>query len=248
MTIDFYYWGAACPLNVEMLALLEEYRGRLEVASHDIGTDFGLAGRLNMFYPTLTVVNDRFRFFSPIGRAFLECLCRGELPVEKPYRPVLGRVPRVGKILPITSESYELASVCVGHAGCSGCPEKVRFLRRMGLELFGFMNVVEGRMVGGAEYVPSICVPYPIPREEGQALITCVYLSDGVYDYKSAPLEALERYLAEQYESALVISDEQGVFPNGDLGFFKRHGYEDLGIVAREEGYCTLHLLKKRLR
>lgn len=21
MTIDFYYWGAACPLNVEMLAL-----------------------------------------------------------------------------------------------------------------------------------------------------------------------------------------------------------------------------------
>ena len=38
--------------------------------------------------------------------------------------------------------------------------------------------------------------------------LTCVYLTDEVFDYKSVPLTALEAFLAERYESALVISEE----------------------------------------
>ena len=89
---------------------------------------------------------------------------------------------------------------------------------------------------------------YAIPRDARKAFLTCVYLSDEAFDYKTTPLNALEAYLGERYESALVISDETGVFPNGDLTFFLRRGYQDLGVVAREGTYCTLHLLEKQLR
>ena len=100
-------------------------------------------------------------------------------------------------------------------------------------------------------YWAAMCplqVPYAIPRDARKPDLTCVYLSDDALDYKTTPLNALEAYLGERYESALVISDETGVFPNGDLTFFLLRGYQDLGVVAREGTYCTLHLLEKQLR
>ena len=121
-------------------------------------------------------------------------------------------------------------------------------LEGMGLSVFGFLHMQEKRLLGGAEYVPSMQVPYAIPRHARKAFLTCVYLSDEAFDYKTTPLNALEAYLGERYESALVISDETGVFPNGDLTFFLLRGYQDLGVVAREGTYCTLHLLEKQLR
>lgn len=245
--LDFYYWAAMCPLNVEMLVLLREYGNRLEIHTHDISEQPGLAGELRMFYPTLTVVNDRQRYFAPLRREFLECLCCGELPTEVPYRPSLGRTPVAGTVYPITAENLDLAGSCVGHDGCRGCGQKAVLLKRMGLSVFGFLHVRENRLLGGAEYVPSTEVPYAIPHDPRKAFLTCVYLTDEVFDYKSVPLAALEAYLAERYESALVISDESGVFPNGDLTFFHQQGYQDLGVVAQEEAYCTLHLMEKQL-
>lgn len=76
-------------------------------------------------------------------------------------------------------------------------------------------------------YWAAMCplqVPYAIPRDARKAFLTCVYLSDEAFDYKTTPLNALEAYLGERYESALVISDETGVFPNGDLTFFLLRG------------------------
>ena len=88
--------------------------------------------------------------------------------------------------------------------------------------------------------------PYNIPHKEDTAFITCVYGSDETFDYKSAPLEALEGYLSETYRYALVVADEESVFPNGDLPFFLRHGYRDKGILLTDD-YCRLHLLAKNL-
>jgi len=57
----------------------------------------------------------------------------------------------------------------------------------------------------------------------------------------------------ENLTAVLLINDERnamlkiGVFPNGDMAFFKRNGYSDMGIVAKEEGYCTLHMMSKNL-
>ncbi len=246
MKLDFYHW-AVCPLNSEMLELLQAYDHRLEIHTHDLAERPGLAGVLGMFYPTLTMVNDCHRYFAPLRREFLEQLCCGQLPPVRPYRPVLGRIPVTETVLPMTEENVALAGHCVGHENCPGCRQKAALLREMGLSVYGFLHVRGNQLLGGAEYIPSVHVPYGIPRDPGKAFLTCVYLSDETYDYKSAPLAALEAYLAEQYESVLVISDETGVFPNGDLAFFRQRGYQDLGVVAEEGAYCRLHLLEKYL-
>ena len=111
MRLDFYYWAAMCPLNMEMLALLQAYSSRLEIHPYDISRQPDLAGRLRMFYPTLSVVNHRQRYFAPLRREFLERLCQGELPRQVPYRPALGRTPVAGTVLPITCLLY--TSRCV---------------------------------------------------------------------------------------------------------------------------------------
>lgn len=247
MKIDFYYWNAMCPLNLEMLSLIDEYNSRIDIHTYDISDRPDLAKKLKMYYPTLTVVDERFRFFSPIRRNFFESVCKEELPKEVPFRPALGRQPYCGTILPITGENYSIAGRCVGHPDCKGCRSKTEYLKKAGLSVFGFMNTQDGELLGGVEYIPSLLVPYPIPHHDRTAFITCVYLSDKTYDYKAAPLAELEQYLTGQYNRLLVISDEKGTFPNGDLEFFLQHGYTDLGITAEEGEYCRLHLLEKYL-
>ena len=46
-------------------------------------------------------------------------------------------------------------------------------------------------------------------------------MTDAAYDYKSAPLMELEKYLAGEYKRILAISDEKGVFPNGDMQIYR---------------------------
>ena len=40
MRLDFYYWAAMCPLNMEMLALLQAYSSRLEIHTYDISVSY----------------------------------------------------------------------------------------------------------------------------------------------------------------------------------------------------------------
>ncbi len=69
------------------------------------------------------------------------------------------------------------------------------------------------------EYLPAKVIPYDIPHDDDIAFLTCVYMTDAAYDYKSAPLMELEKYLAGEYKRILAISDEKGVFSNGDWTF-----------------------------
>lgn len=247
MKLDFYYWSYQCPLNGEILALLGEYRDRLEISLHDITGNTALAKEIRIYYPTLTVINHHFRFYSPIGREFLDSLYAGILPKESPYLPSLGSVPGNGTIVPITAENCFLAGHCTARKCDAYCEKKSAFLQKNGLSVYGFMQIQNGKLCGGAEYLPSLLVPYDIPKAPEIAFISCVYLSDSIYDYKSAPLRELERYLTPKYEKVYVISDGIGVFPNGDKAFFERNGYTDCGIIAEEIGYCTLHLMEKIL-
>lgn len=246
MKIDFYYWSCQCPLNHEMLGLLAEYRDRFEIFLHDITGNPELAGRMEMFYPTLTVVEEEYRFYSPLNRAFLDSLQNEVIPCESPYLPQFSAMEKVGEIVPITAENYPIAGACTGRGCPAGCERKIQFLRECGLPVYGFMNLRDGELLGGAEFLPSLLVPYDIPKDDKTAFLTCIYRSDPDYDYKSAPLRALEEFLTGEYERTVVISDEAGVFPNGNLAFFERNGYRDCGIVAHDH-YCTLHLMEKPL-
>lgn len=248
MRLDFYYFSYQCPLNGDMLRLLETYRDKLEIHTHDIAGDLALAREQKMFYPTLAVLDGKRRYYAPLSRAFMDCAAQGGYPVERPYRPKLSDRVTEERVVPLTEENVPLACGCCGSKTPENCAEKARFLTAGGQELYGFLHLDEaGGLLGGAEYLPAACVPYDIPHDAQSAFLTCVYLSDAERDYKTAPLRALEAYLHGKYERLLAITDERGVFPNGDLDFFLRNGYRDEGVVFADADYCTLHLVEKTL-
>lgn len=246
MKLDFYYWASMCPLNDEMICLLKEYEKRMEISIHDISGNPRLAEKMHMYYPTLTVINDSYRFFNPLKKTFLDQLCEGMIPEERPYQPKQGEVEYCGSIIPITKENYILASHCTASECTCGCRNKLSYVEDK-IDVLGYMNIEEEQLLGGVEYMPSIFVPYCVPHDEQTAFITCVYLTNGEFDYKSAPLRKLEKYLAEKYRRVVVISDEVGTFPNGDMTFFIKNGYIDMGVVAIEKDYCKLHMMCKEL-
>lgn len=145
----------------------------------------------------------------------------------------------------MTEKNIEVAGTCTGRNCFESSQKKLAFLKGCCVDVLGFINVEGNTLLGGVEYVPSKIVPYDIPKSEDIAFLTCVYLSSDRYDYKSAPLIALEEYLKDKYSKIIAISDEVGTFPNGDLEWFLDNGFRDEGIISYEPGYCRLHLVSK---
>lgn len=245
MKIDFYYWDMQCPLNNEMLKLLEKYNKHFDITLYNVKDDFEIARQQGLFFPTLTVVNGVKRYFSPISEKFFNSLLNNQYPEEKPYIIKHGREKYTGEIIPLTEKNIEVAGTCTGRNCFESSQKKLAFLKGCCVDVLGFINVEGNTLLGGVEYVPSKIVPYDIPKSEDIAFLTCVYLSSDRYDYKSAPLKALEEYLKDKYSKIIAISDEVGTFPNGDLEWFLDNGFRDEGIISYEPGYCRLHLVSK---
>lgn len=248
MRLDFYYFSYQCPLNENMIRLLEEYRDKIDICLHDVSHDFELAQNMSMFYPTLIVLDEHKRYYSPLRRSFLEQVAAGTYPAEKPFLPPLSGKAVIKRVQPLVPENIALACDCCGDRTESNCIRKKEFLASFDQKVYGYIHVDEsGKLIGGAEYLPSVVIPYAIPRNEKTAFITCVYMSDSEFDYKTAPLKALESYLSQFYRELLAITDVNGIFPNGDIGFFIQNGYCDRGVVFRDPDYCSLHLVSKKL-
>lgn len=248
MRLDFYYFSYQCPLSGDMLRLLKRYRGKLDIRVHDITDDFALAKEQRMFFPTLTVLDGKRRYYAPLRGSFLEQAARGEYPTERPYLTPLSDNVVAERVELLTQKNIYAACGCCGNPTAENCAEKAQFLASCGQEIYGVVHLdKEGGLLGGAEYLPSVLVPYDIPHDEQAAFLTCSYLSDAEHDYKTAPLRALEAHLRGKYLRLLAITDERGVFPNGDLAFFLRNGYHDKGVIFEDKSYCTLHLVEKRL-
>ena len=245
MKIEFYYWDMQCPINNEMLRLLEKYGKYFEITIYNVKDNFEIAKKQRLFFPTLTVVNGVNRYFSPISDKFLDSLLNNQYPEEKTFIIKHGREKYTGEIIPLTEKNIEVAGTCTGRNCSENCQKKFAFLKDCCLDTFGFINVEGNKLLGGVEYVPSKIVPYDIPKSEDIAFLTCAYLSSNRYDYKSAPLKALEEYLKDKYSKIIAISDEVGTFPNGDLKWFLYNGFRDEGVLSYEPGYCRLHLVSK---
>lgn len=246
MKIDFYYWGSMCPISNEIIARLGKHKGEFDIHLHDFTHDPSVAKRERIFFPFMTVIDGVHRFYKPISDKFINTLLAGGMPEETPYLPQLSARERTCTIEPISSANYSVASRCTGRECCEKRECKPLMYSSVPNGIMGFMNTENGILLGGAEYYPSVSVPYDVPKGNDTAFITCVYMSGGQYDYKSAPLRALEQHLAQTYKKVIVISDEAGVFPNGDMAFFLRNGYSDKGVIFADD-YCKLHLLSKEL-
>ncbi|MDK2952514.1 MAG: hypothetical protein PWQ77_2179 [Kosmotogales bacterium] len=247
MKIDFYYWDMQCPLNNEMLKLLKKYDSRCEIHIHNVKGDFALAKKQRMFFPTLTVVNNVKRYFKPLNENFLNHLLQGKEAEEKPYFIQQERKIFTGEIFPLTKQNIEIACACTSRKSSENCHKKLKFLEDCCSDVFGFINVNDGKLLGGVEYVPSVLVPYDIPKSDKIAFLTCAYLSSKKYDYKTTPLKTLENFLKRKFDKLIAISGDRGVFPNGDLEWFLKNGFSDEYVISVELNYCKLHLVSKNL-
>lgn len=249
MKLDFYYFSYQCPLNDNMIQLLDEYKDKIDIHLYDISNNCSLAAKMDIFFPTLIVLDEKRRYYSPLRKNFMEQVYRGIYPEEQPFLPETSELTVTKIIEPLKTENVEVACGCCGNKTESNCRRKQEFLERLKQDIYGFIHKdMDGNLIGGAEYLPAQYIPYNVPHDRDTAFITCVYMSDTESDFKSAPLKALEEYLKKTYKKVIAISDEIGIFPNGNLNFFIRNGYQDEGIIFDDPKYCRLHLMSKSLK
>lgn len=249
MKITFYHWNTQCPIIHETIQLLNAYEDRIEIEYYDITNNWDLAHDQRIYFPFLTVFDDDKRWFGPLRTEILETYINGEFIEEMPYVIEQGNEVFYGELIELNNESVHLVSNGCSLNNCKiSCEKKQQFLSEIGEEFYGYLNVSANKVVGGIEYMPSLNVPYSIPKDENIAFLTCAYHSSTNYDYKTYPLLALEKRLSEKYDKLVAITDESGTFPNGTLEWFLKNGYNDLGLISVEEKYCKLHIVMKELK
>lgn len=248
MKIDFYHWGIQCPVIYESIELLKSYKDQVDVHFFDISQDYNLAKNQKIYFPFLTVFNDEKRWLGPLKANVLDAFISGETLEEKPYVIDQGTRVFTGDLVKLNQETMDLVREGCTLSNCQkSCQKKKEFLKEIGDGLYGILNLENGKVVGGVEYLPSLKVPYPVPKGEKIAFLTCIYHSSSLFDYKSAALHELETQLMDQYDEMIAITDEVGTFPNGNLHWFTKNGFRDLGVISTEDQYCKHHLVSKTI-
>ena len=257
MNLKFFYFGNQCAHNCYLLARIKtiSWHEHVPLKLFDLTEDPGPAERYRVFSPNLLIVNDKYRLHGPFTNDKVHAMLDDE-DVE-PSRFVVRQSDNVvrGDLVPITSDSVlQTSAACAGtdDSGlCRGKSEWVKnTLARTGLRHLGYIHKVDRKCVGGAEFLPSSIVPYPIPdKSKGNAFLTCSYVSDEASDFKTHPLEAVERDLADWgFETLSVAASSEVVFPNGTSEWFLRKGFEDKGRLIEEDLHgADIRYLQKRL-
>lgn len=254
--IDFYYWGDQCPHNSIMrkmlIPLMNEDNYLINL--HDISDDFETAVKLNIFSPTMTVINNNIRLHGPVSLNTIREIEKGQIPGPRQYKVNIGNKVVKGELKNITGTTIcDTCRLCASSAESSHCYDKEKWIedirKKFGLSHLGKLHYIENKCVGGAEFVPSVIVPYAVPKAEDTAFLTCSFLSAEEADYKSYPLQALEEELPQLgYKSIISIASEDSCFPNGPLKWFTDRGYTDAGELYYEKmEMAGMHIIKKTL-
>lgn len=255
--IDFYYWGYQCPYNYSNKKILEEVRDEhgIDVNFYELSENHSIAEAMNLYSPTMTIFNNGLRWSGPITHQLIKKYLSGEVLTRTPYIVKSENNEIVGELKQLTQETIEdINNLCCSRNCSRSSLFKEEWLQvimdKYDLKNMGILHYLDGELVGGVEYVPSLEVPYKIPKAEDIAYITCVYASHPVNDYKSYPLKELEKHLVENgFNKVYAVASEKVVFPNGPLKWFIDKGYVDLGILYYEENDGAYqHLVEKVLR
>ncbi len=256
-SLRFFYFGNQCPHNGYLLARVKTlaWRESVKLHLHDVTGDDAICAEHRVFSPQMLLVNDRYRLHGPFTTERVLALLEDEMTEPCAYDvPVGGDVVR-GELVPLTPETaLSTCDTCAGAPDRGLCRGKAEWVRDMmaasGMPHLGYLHTVDGRCVGGAEFLPSRLVPYPVPAKgQRDAFLTCVYLSDAERDYKLHPTERLlGDFPALGFDSVSVAASVEGVFPNGPASWFERLGFRDEGSLVREEMHSAdIHLLTKLL-
>lgn len=248
MKIDFYHWNYQCPINNESIDLLNQYKKECEISIYDITENPELSKAVSMYFPFITIFDEKHRWKGPLNKRIIERFLSGEIVKEEPFEVILAMEEFQGELIDLNSNTVDLLSVgCTMNNSIKSCRKKGEFLASTDSNFFGLLHLSEGKVVGGVEFLPSLKAPYNIPKNSSIAFLTCLYHSSEKYDFKSYPLRELEKRLAYTYDTIIAITDEKGTFPNGSLEWFKKQGYIDCGVISEEDGYCRLHLVSKKI-
>lgn len=254
--IDFYYWGDQCPHNLKMRALLKSFLSdqRCVINFFDISKDSNVAKHLNIFSPNMVVINNKLRWHGPISIDKFESILNGVIPEAKPYIVKISKDIVKGEIRDLKEDTVlDTCILCASSQEKMYCSEKANWIKDLrqnfNLPYLGKLHYLNKVCIGGAEFVPSLAVPYPIPKAEDLAFLTCSFGSSEDGDYKSYPLQELEEELPSfGYKYIIGIASENTPFPNGPLDWFLKKGYVDLGFIYNEERhFAKMHLIKKEL-
>jgi hypothetical protein len=243
-SLRFFYFGYQCPHNAYLLARIKTLAWRESVPLHlvDISDDASACEQYQIFSPTTLVVNEVTRWLGPFSKEeVLALLYDEELPPTAPPREQSDMVVD-GDLAPVDSESVlSTCAPCLQSDDIGLCRGKAEWtesvLRESGLTHLGYLHFVDGLCVGGAEYLPSMMVPYPIPdKRDTNAFLTCSFRTDPERDYRSSPLRRLVDDLKRfGFDTLSVVSSTETTFPNGPSRWFEKMGFEDIGILAHEE-------------
>jgi len=260
MSIDlkFFYFGNQCPHSCYLLSRIKTiaWRERVKLHLFDVTDDPETCRKYQIFSPNMLVVNDKHRLHGPFTRERVEALLQDEGTEPRGYAVMQSDNVVRGELTPITSESVlGTSATCAGAEDeglCRGKSEWVEeMLRKSGLKHVGYIHSMAGKCVGGAEFLPSQNVPYPIPdKRDDNAFLTCSYLSDAEFDFKTHPLERLALDLKEWgFTTLSVVASSDVVFPNGRLSWFEKRGFEDNGVLLTEKLHkAELHFMQLPLQ
>jgi hypothetical protein len=256
-SLRFFYFGNQCPHNGYLLARIKTIAWKESVALHlyDVAEDEATCAEYRVFSPQMLLVNDRYRLHGPFTAERVMALLDDEM--TEPVRYVVRQSDDVvrGELVPLNAETALVTcETCAGSPDPGLCRGKAEWIARMlektGMPNLGYLHTLQGKCVGGAEFLPSRFVPYPIPQKGARdAFLTCIYRSDEGRDYKTHPMERLlEDLRGREFETVSVAASTEVVFPNGPASWFEQKGFEDEGLLVREEMHgAEIHLLRKEL-
>jgi hypothetical protein len=254
--LKFFYFGNQCPHNCYLLARIKTFAWQERVMLHlfDLTEEPRKAEEYRIFSPTMLLVNDEHRWHGPFTKEMVQAMLDDEV---EPVGYTVNQSENVveGTLLPIDAESVlSTHTTCAGAEDeglCMGKSEWVgKVMQTHGLKHLGYSHLYEGKCVGGAEFLPSDAIPYPIPdKRKGNAFLTCSYLSDEKHDFRTHPLRRLIQDLKGWgYDTLSVAASRDVVFPNGPMWWFEKKGFVDKGVLMTEELHMAeIHHMQLRL-
>lgn len=257
MNLKFFYFGNQCPHNCYLLARVKTiaWQEHVPVQLFDLTEDPSPAEQYRIFAPSMLLVNDKYRLHGPFTKEKVHSMLDDEDPEPVAYQVNQSDNVVKGELVPLTrSSALSTSDTCAatGDEGlCRGKSEWARdTMAKLGLSHLGYIHLLDDRCVGGAEFLPSASVPYPVPdKRKGNAFLTCSYASDVKRDFRTHPLERLIEDLRDwRYDTLSVAASSEVVFPNGPVSWFQRKGFEDKGVLIYEELHkAEIHYLQLKL-
>ncbi len=254
LDLKFFYMANQCPHNCYLVARVKTLAWQERVPLHlfDIWNDPETCEKYRIFSPTMLIVNDRYCLHGPFTTSRVLAMLSDEDLEPRAYTVRQSEDIVRGDLAPITPDSVlGTGATCAGSDDpglCMGKSEWVRdVLRATGLQHMGYVHAHNGACVGGAEFLPSELVPYPIPdKRRGNAFLTCSYLSDEQKDFRTHPLERLCKDLrAWEFDTLSVAASKDVAFPNGPMAWFEKKGFVDRAVLITEELHkAEIHYLQ----